>query len=181
MDDVRIPTITEIQSGKTSIPIPDPSYLLKQTQSLTGADGKLFKHAKEYDKFCHWSALPKSERNPKTITGFEKKWRLPKGYAKTFKKRKSFQKDRLSYFWEWMMDKFPDVVESMYHRALKNSSADARYFAELISKHIDIEQPQEQRIQNLVLVGVQQDKIDALFTPKHYIQDAEQLTPQEDE
>ena len=149
--------------------IPDPSYLGKVYGGKLGEgkDGKLEKYEKEYDKYCQWSALPKELREPKTQDKFEKKWKIPKSYSYTFRKRKDFQNRRLAYFWDWMMDSFPDVVYAMYKRAIDKSSVDARAFAELISKHIDVERP-AQIIQSLAIIGVPQEKIDRLFIPKTF-------------
>jgi len=147
------------------IPIPDPSYLRKITKATK--DGKLDKYAKEYDKFCQWSSLPKEEREPKTQDKWERKYKIPKGYSYSFRQRKDFQNRRLAHFWDWMMDKFPDVVNAMYKRAIDKSSVDARAFAELIAKHIDVEKPQS-IIQPLAIIGVPQDKIEKLFTPKTF-------------
>lgn len=179
-DDVEIPTLTEIQSGSVSIPIPDPSYLLnKASSNADGPSGDLIKYKKEYEKFCQWSALPKDERKLKSAAAFEKKYRIPIGYTNKFRLRKDYQTKRLEYFWEWMFEKLPDVVLAMYKRAVKNSSVDARYFAEMISKHMDIEQPAQQ-LQNFFLVGVSQEKINGLFTPKKFDDNIKQLTPTKD-
>lgn len=177
-EETRIPTLTEVQSGNKSIPIPDPSFLLQKpaTQDLT--DGKLFKHSKEYEKFCEWVALPKEERKIKTIGAFEKKYGLAHGYTKFFRRRKDFHAKRLAYFWDWMWDNFPDVVHSQLKMVKKNgNTAAARFFAEIISKNIDTEKPPVQQMQNFMLVGVDQARIDGLFAPKEYVKNIKELTP----
>jgi len=152
---------------KGEIPIPDPKYI---TSLKAGTkDGKLIKYEGEYEKFCKWSSLPSDERVPKTAEAFEKKYSLPRFYTSKFKDRVDFRSRVVNYFWDWMMDKFPDVVQSMYKRAVAKdgSSADAKYFAELVSKHLEVDKPIK-TIQPFVLVGVDQNKINKLFTPQKY-------------
>jgi len=150
-----------------SLPIPDPDFLKELAVKKNSPDGKLVKYVKEYEYFCKWSALPTAEREPKTAIAWEKRYKVERGYTFRFKLRKDFQNKRLTYFWDWMMDKFPDVVYAMYQRAMNKSSVDARAFAELISKHIDIDKP-IQIIQPLAIIGVAPEKINKLFVPKSY-------------
>lgn len=157
----------------TKIPIPSPEYLKKMTNDKSAhpgdSDSKLVKYQKEYDAFCKWAALPKEERKPKTAAEFERKNFLPKGYTNYFKGRDDFMDKRLNYFWDWMMDLYPDVVHAVYKRSVsaKGSSKDAQIFIELLSKKLNLDKPKLQ-VQPMVLMGVPQDKIDALFTPKGY-------------
>lgn len=162
----------------SQIPIPSPEFLKKISGQEIIKDGKkeLTKHEKAYDAYCHWAALPISVRKPKTQLSFEKKWGLPYGYIAELRRREDFQNRRLQYFWEWMMDLLPNVVEAAYKRALKNSSVDARFFADLIAKRLDMEKPRVS-VTPMVLVGVDQDKINNLFTPKGY-ENIQEITPQ---
>ena len=73
------------------------------------------------------------------------------------------------------MDLFPNVVEAAYKRAIKNSSVDARFFADLIGKRLDSEKPRLS-VAPMVLIGVDQDKIDKLFIPGGY-ERIEAITP----
>jgi len=154
---------------ETKIPVPDPSFLMNapEPKYIEAAKTKL---GEVYEKFCRWSALPKKSRKPKTALAFEIKHKLPRNTTNNFRSRESFRSKRLAYFWDWMMDKFPDIVEAVYERALKKSTADARIFAEIISKHIDV-QKVETKITNFNLIGIPQDEIKKLFVPKEYTKD----------
>jgi hypothetical protein len=160
----------KIESDST-IPIPDPSFLTKAYKKSSDIERKehkeLTKYEREYDAFCRWNALPDDERNPKTIVAFEKKWKIPKGYTAYFRNRDDYRERQLRYFWDWMMEKWPNVVQSIYRGAVKGSSAQAKTFAELIAKHTDLDKPQT-TIQNLTLIGVPQDRINALAVPQGY-------------
>jgi len=125
------------------------------------------KHEDAYKAFCKWAALPQEVRIPQTQDEFEKKWMLPKGYTSKWKEKEDFQANRLKYFWNWMFDKFPDVVYAVYKRAIRNSARDATIFAQLIGKKLETEKPVAQ-INPFVLVGVPQERIDKLFVPKNY-------------
>lgn len=155
---------------EVKIPIPNPSYLLKESK-LAGRkeDQTLTKYAKEYEDFCEWSSRPKELRKPKTAVEWERKNLLPKGYSQFFKQREDYSNKRLQYFWDWMMDLYPDVVYAVYQRAsnAKGSDKAAGIFIDLLSKKMNLDKPKMQ-IQPMVLMGVPQDKIDALFVPKDY-------------
>lgn len=149
--------------------IPDPSFLKKELAPIPSirnyGQGEFRKHEKEFDEFCRWSALPKSERRPKSAIAFERKYGLPLHYTNQFRMREEYQQKRQFYFWEWAMDLWPDFVEAVYKRAVKDSAPDARIFAELMTKKIDMDKPQV-NVAPMVIVGVDQDKINKLFTPK---------------
>ncbi len=185
MNTLSLPDLEEdlsflkVKEEDTRIPIPSPDFIKKvykdqASQKDTGL-GRPFEKEKEYDAFCKWIALPKDLRKPKKLGQFEDKWGLPRSYTEYFKEREDFQQRRLQYFWEWMMDLFPDVVYAIYKRATKNSSVDARAFAEIILKKLDVEKPRVQ-ISPMVLMGVPQDKIDNLFVPKDY-SDVKEIMP----
>jgi len=183
MDDLQS-TLTESLSSftdpnGTSIPIPDASFLTKINKIPATRDGDLGKHERAYDAFCRWAAIPTEDREPKSVGAFENKWKLPKSYSAIFRQRKDFQQKRLTYFWDWMMDRLPDIVNTQFKLAMKtNNTRAAEFFSNLIAKHINIEQPTSQ-VNQLVLVGVAQEKIDKLFQPKSY-EKIEQLIPRED-
>ena len=183
MDDIdqtmrNLPTLKETTEDDKKIPIPSLDFLRKldkAEQRIDKRDGKMVKHEKAYDAYCRWLATPTAERDPKTELSFEKRWKLPRRYAATFRQRKDFRNRRLLYFWEWMMDKVPDVFYAIYERARKKSSADARVFAEIITKHMDYQRPANQ-ITNIVIQGVSQDKLNNLFIPDEY-EKIEDVTP----
>lgn len=153
----------------TKIPIPNPSYLMKESKAVGQRDSQpLVKYGKEYEKFCQWAALPKDLRKPKTAIEWEKKNLMPKGYTQFFKQREDYRNKTLTYFWEWMMDVYPDVVYSVYQESVnkKNMKA-AQIFVDLLSKKMNLDKPKVQ-VQPMVLMGVPQEKIDALFVPKDY-------------
>lgn len=157
-----------IQSEK-EIPIPSPNYLTKQlAASSTENDQVMTKYGKEYEAFCRWAALPKDLRKPKTALDFERKHFLPRSYTQFFKKRADFRTKTISYFWDWMMDVYPDVVYSVYQQSVnsKNMKA-AAIFIDLLSKKMNLDKPRVS-VQPMVLMGVPQDKIDRLFVPKDY-------------
>ena len=125
------------------------------------------KHEDAYNSFCKWAALPEDLRNPRTQQEFEHKWGLPKNYTSKWKEKEDFQATRLKHFWNWMFDKYPDVIYAIYRRAVRNSATDARIFAELVGKKLETERPVAQ-ISPFILVGVPQEKLDSLFVPKSY-------------
>jgi len=180
MDDVlgdnQFPSFTDIDLDK-KIPVPSLDFLRKENKAeQTGnRSGKLVKYEKEYDAFCRWISLPSEERDPKTESAFEKKWKLPSRTSISFRQRADFRNKRLLYFWEWMLDKLPDVFYAVYKRAKGKSSADARIFAEIITKHMDVQKPQNQ-ITNIVISGVDQNKINDLFVPAD-MREVEDVTP----
>lgn len=161
----------KVKDADTKIPIPSPDYLKKifkdQGSRKDDGRGRPFEKEREYDAFCKWLALPKELRKPKTVAQFEDKWGLSRSYTEHFKEKEDFQQRRLQYFWEWMMDLFPDVVYAIYKRAIKNSSVDSRAFAEIILKKLDVEKPRI-NVSPMMIMGVPQEKIDALFIPKEY-------------
>ena len=156
-----------VKDIETKIPIPSPEYLKKEQKSGKPAGAPLTKYAKEYEEFCRWAAMPKDVRDPDTALAWERKHMMPKGYTNYFKQRDDFNDKRLTYFWEWMMDLYPDVVYAVYKRAIGKSSKDAGIFIDLLSKKMNLDKPRLE-IQPMVLVGVPQDKIDKLFVPKEY-------------
>ncbi len=162
----------------TKIPIPNPSYLMKESKNVmaTHSQQPLVKYGKEFEEFCEWSAKPKELRKPKTAGEWEKKNLIPKGYSQYFKTREEFRTKTLSYFWDWMMDMYPDVVYAVYQRATNKKGSDkaAGIFIDLLSKKMNLDKPRVQ-VQPMVLMGVDQSKIDKLFTPKSY--DAPELIP----
>lgn len=182
MDDVQ-DIVSKFSSYKESdldkkIPVPTLDYIRKQTKNEQLANRNGQKYDREYDAFCRWISLPQNEREPKTETAFEKKWRLPRRTSLAFRRYRDFRNRRLLYFWEWMFDMLPEVASAIAKRAMaKGGSADARIFAEMISKHMDVQKPQNQ-ITNIVIQGVSQDKLDNLFIPDD-MQDVEDITPQE--
>lgn len=159
----------KVKKTETAIPIPNPAYLMKESK-LAGTKNSqpLVKYQKEYEAFCRWSALPKDLRKPKTALEFERKNMLPKGYTQFFKQREDFRTTTITFFWEWMMDLYPDVVYAVYQQSVnaKNMKA-AGIFIDLLSKKMNLDKPRVQ-VQPMVLMGVPQDKIDQLFVPKDY-------------
>lgn len=165
---MKIPDSLELLKQAEATPIPDPSFLTKKYAGKEEGDGKLIKYEKEYDKYCEWSALPKRLREPKTQDAFERKWKIPKKYSFSFRHRKDYENKRRMYFWRWMNDIYPDVVDTLYTQAtVKGNINAAKFFAELVAKHEEIEKP-AQIIQPLAIIGVPQSKIEKLFVPKGY-------------
>ena len=161
----------------SKFPFPDKKFFeapSKRNKKLV----KQKKHKAAYDAYIRWSATPKELREPKTAVEFEKVWKLPKNYTTSnFVKRPDFYEKKMKYFWDWVMDKFPDVVHAVYRRAIQNSTADARIFADLVAKRMENLAPKKERMTPFVMVGVPQEKINALFTPEDYeeVQDADVL------
>lgn len=150
-----------------SVPVPN---FLDLEQSIIPRERKkpvARKHGAAYEAFCRWAALPRKLRRPKTQEEFEKLWHLPANYVHHWKHREDFQAARLKYFWNWMFDRFPDVVYAIYQRALRKSSADARIFTELIGKKLETERPTP-KISPFMMIGVAQEDITKLFIPKEY-------------
>jgi len=146
------------------IPIPTTEHLEKYTTRLHKTKIKKgSKYDTQYDIFCRWSGLPTEERKPKTKIAWERENHVPKDYSHWFTKRADFQKRRLGYFWEWMIDRLPDVVAAQLDKAIvKGDTQAAKFFAELIAPHLNIHKPQV-KMQPFFLVGVPQENIDNLF------------------
>lgn len=165
----------------SEIAIPSPDFLRKTFPKPTQKeDGELIKHKNVYEKFCQWSGLPSEVREPKTEVAFEKKWKIPRNYCQQFKGRSDFKDKRLMYFWDWMMEVLPDVVYSQYVKvkATGNTPA-AEFFAKLVAKKLEVDKP-IQEIKSLTIVGVPQENIEKLFTPKGF-EDTKGLIPFEKE
>lgn len=161
------------KTPRLPIPIPDFLQLGKKFDTRLRRRKKI-KHKSAYEAFCRWAALPQEVRKPATQSEFERIWKLPKGYISVkWKVREDFQAKRLKHFWNWMFDKFPDVVYSIYKRAVRNSSADARVFVEIIGKKLETDRPKSP-VSPFFMIGVPQEKLDALFTPKEYDKAAEE-------
>ena len=168
--DTYLPDLDEILAIKkeTKIPLPDPNYLFKKgANTNTSSQHQLTKYEREFDLYCHWAALPKDLRKPKTTKAFEIRYSLPYGYAIYFRNHEQFQARRLKYFWEWLFDLYPDVVYSIYKRAMKKSSKDAQIFVDIVNKQMEKDRPR-MNVAPMVIMGIPQDKIDKLFTPKNY-------------
>ena len=179
-DEITIPAELEEfkKEVKDNLPVPFPDYLRKQyavSETRHSESEYKGKYEKEYNAFCKWAALPTDLRKPKTSTAFEIKWRLPRTYTEFFRDRPDFQEKRLRYFWDWMMDKFPDVVYAIYKRAVSKSSTDARVLAELMGKHLEVHKPKV-NVAPMILVGVPQERINNLFVPKGF-ENVKDITP----
>ena len=163
---MKIPNSLELLKQADLEGIPDPSFLKEDNKGTR--DGKMTKYDTAYEKFCQWSALPKRLREPKTIVAFELKWKLPKTSSFQFKERKDYDNKRRAYFWKWMNDVYPDVVDTLYLQAtVKGNINAAKFFAELVAKHEEVERPAA-IIQPLTIIGVPQERIEKLFVPKKY-------------
>lgn len=162
-------SIGDIKKSVNGIEIPDPTYLTEGAGTKDSPDAEFKKHGRAYEAYLRWSALPKKERDPATELSFEKKWGLPKAYcAHVFRARKDFSSRRLYYFWEWMLEKLPDIVYSQYEKVIKDGNTmAAKFFADLIAHKLDVDKP-EAVIQPLTIIGVPQEKIQQLFTPKKF-------------
>ena len=131
-------------------------------------DGGLIKHKDAYEAYIKWAGTPRELREPKTIKEFEKLWHLPNTYVYgNFTNRSDFQERRMKFFWSWMFDRFPDVIYAVYRRAITNSTADAKIFAEIVGKKLETDAPRS-KMTPFVLVGVPQEKINNLFVPEGY-------------
>lgn len=161
-----------MKTAQPNFDLPIPTFLnVDKTATPSVRNRPKDKHADAYEAYCKWAALPQEVRQPTTKTEFEKLWKLPRLYTWKWDQTEDFQAKRLNYFWNWMFDKFPDVVYSIYKRATAKSggsSADAKIFADIVGKKLDTEKP-SLRITPFMLVGVAHEKIEELFTPKEYI------------
>jgi len=169
---MELPDVDFVKNTDTKIPVrPSPDYLKNLPKPTirknVKEDHDFSKHARSYDAYCRWAALPKAARNPKTAILFEKKWRVPKGYTGAFRNREDFIEKTTRYHFDWVMDNWPDVMDAIYKRAVRNSSADAKMYAEIVAKHIDFGKPQNV-VQPFILVGVDQSRINELFVPRDY-------------
>lgn len=140
----------------------------KSSRKPTAIVDKANKHDEAYQAFIRWSGTPSKLRDPKTIKEFESVWKLPKRYASNeFKRRSDYHERKMKFFWTWMFDKFPDVIYAVYRRAITNSTADARIFADIVGKKLETEAPKA-RMTPFVMVGIPQEKINDLFIPESY-------------
>ena len=155
--------------------LPSPDFLTfpKDKTLEVKEDGKR-KHRDAFLSFCEWAAKPAELRQPSTQRAFERKWKLPTNYTSKWKRQEDFQHKRLEYVWRWMFDKFPDVIYGIYRRAKQNSTADAKLFVDLIGARLEKDAPKKPTMP-LMIVGVNQEKIDKLFSPKNYDQAAKNV------
>jgi len=150
---------------KIDSPVPLPDFLnLEKKFTPKEKNRPRDKHDKSYIAFCKWASRPRDLRKPRTQMEFEKLWKLPIGYTTRWKDKEDFQARRLKYFWNWMFDRFPDVMYGVYTRAVGKSSADAKIFAEFVGKKLEQNKPKT-RMTPFMLVGVPQEKLSGLFTP----------------
>ncbi|MGW8289552.1 MAG: hypothetical protein ACWGNP_04700 [Candidatus Bathyarchaeia archaeon] len=133
-----------------------------------------------YEAFLRWSATPKELREPKTEAEFERVWKLPASTIyQSFKQREDFHRRRMGYFWNWVFDKYPDVIHAVYRRAIQNSTADAKIFSELVAKKLESQTQTKAKMTPFMLVGIPQHKINALFTPEG-VEEAEVIDGESD-
>ena len=175
MDIPNLPNFDFLKFNKESaIPVPTTEHLQKikavkpRPSFLNKSQKPLVKYEREYDAYCRWCSLPDELKKPKTVYEFEKKWHIPKSWSATFRQREDFRDRTFKYFWDWLMDIFPDVVYASYKQIQKTGNANhVKILADLISKHMDIGKP-AQVIQPFMMIGVPQEKIDRLFMPKGF-------------
>ena len=158
--------------NNTSIPTPtaappDPEFLSKTFRAIPGKQTpmKTTKYEKEYDAFCHWTALPEELRNPKTLGQFERRWGIPKNYTAHFREREDYQSRRLKYFWNWYMELWPNLIYRAYQRAMKTSTADFKALSELVARNAEAVAP-KMAVTPLVILNVAPEKTEKLFEPK---------------
>lgn len=163
---LKIPTDTTIPVPQIE-GLPTDQHLKKDLQPVTDKQRPMekTKYEREYDAFCHWAALPKDVRKPKKLMEFEKAWKLPKNYTAYFRQREDYQEKRTKYFYDWLMDLWPDAVYAAYNRAMRSSTADFKVLAEIISKNLDVSKPKV-TVTPMLLVGVSSEKINKLMEPK---------------
>jgi hypothetical protein len=160
-------------TGLEGFTFPEPEFYKEmmttgKKAAEVGVESTSRKHDDAYEAYVKWAATPRSLREPKTAKEFEKIWHLPMAYTSTsFTQRSDFQEKRMRFFWNWMYDRFPDVIYAVYRRAITNSTADARIFAEIIGKKLETDAPRA-KMTPFVLVGVPQEKINELFVPENY-------------
>ena len=142
---------------------------------------KTVERQKAYEAYIRWAATPKSLREPKTEAAFERVWKLPKmTVSRSFKNREDFHQKRMTHFWNWVFDRYPDVIHAVYRRAIQNSTADAKIFSDLVAKRLETTSPVKPKMTPFMLVGVPQEKINALFTPEG-VEEAEVIDGESDE
>lgn len=167
----------EKEETKEPLEIPDPLHLAVPKKGYN-QNKPLYDYDRAFYAFCRWSATPKALRKPKSEAAWEAANQLPKQYTQKFKDREEYRPQVMKNFWNLMMDLFPDVVYSVYQRAVKKKGSDkaAGIFIDLLSKRMKIDTPKVQ-VQPMVLMGVPQEKVNALFTPKNF--DNDNIIPEE--
>lgn len=164
------------KAGMTLANIPVPDFL-KKDKKVTPQQRKKKKekHQDAYEEYAKWYATPSVDRDPPTKKEFMKLWKLPYGYVYKWEDDEEFLAMVDKHFWKWLYSKLPDIAEASFQRAIaktRGSAQDTKILLELIGKRVDINKP-AQRIQPFMLVGVDHDKIEELFTPPEYIEAAE--------
>ena len=152
--------------GRKTLPLPDFLFEKNSIRSRKGNTG-MVKHQGNYHDFCQWAALPEELRKPKTQAEFERAKKLTPYQTTEWKKRDDFYGLRLKYFWDWMFEEFPNVVYAVIKRAKRKSSADARIFADLIGKKLEVDKPRI-NMQPIFMIGVNQNDIDRFQIPEGY-------------
>lgn len=164
------------KQGITLANIPIPEFLKRDQKIVPKKRNR--KKDKHYDAFlayAKWYSLPSDQREPATKREFIKIWKLPPSYVYNWEDDEEFLSLVDKHFWRWLYSKLPDIAEASFQRAIsktRGSAQDTKILLELIGKRVDVNKPAT-RIQPFFLVGVDQNKIEELFTPTEYIEAAE--------
>lgn len=165
------------KQGMSLANLPVPDFLTKKNESrVRKKKRKKDKHKDAFLAYAKWYSTPAEMRDPPTKTAFAKLWKLPSvNYMYHWEDEEEFLHLASKHYWKWMFSILPDISHAAYQRAIaktRGSSQDAKLLMELIGKRFERNNT-PQRIQPLIMVGVDQNKIEELFTPTEYIDAAE--------
>lgn len=167
------------KAGMTLANIPIPEFLTKKQEVKVKKVGrKKDKHHDAFLAYAKWYSMPTETRVPQTKKDFAKLWKLP---TQNYMQSAGWEDDEEflhlvdKHFWRWMYSLLPDIANAAFQRAIaktRGSSQDAKLLMELIGKRTQMDKPPA-RVQPFFLIGVDQNKIEELFTPTEYIEAAE--------
>lgn len=164
------------KAGMSLANIPVPEFLTKnQKVKRKKKNRQKDKHGDAFVAYAKWFATPSDKRDPPTKKEFMKIWKLPPHYVYNWEDDEEFLHMVDRHYWRWLYGLLPDITQAAFERAVsrtRGSSQDAKLLMELIGKRMQINKPAT-RIQPFFLIGVDQNKIEDLFTPKKYIEAAE--------
>ena len=94
------------------------------------------RHGEEYLEFITWTALPVSERHPRTQKELASKFNLSEWTLSQWKLRDGFWVEVGKLRKEWGKDKTPEVLAGLLEKAKAGDASAARLWLEYVEGHI---------------------------------------------
>lgn len=93
------------------------------------------RHGEEYLEFITWTALPTSERHPRTQKELAAKFNLSEWTLSQWKLRDGFWIEVGKLRKEWGKDKTPEVLAGLLEKAKAGDASAARLWLEFVENH----------------------------------------------